>query len=305
MDSEAVTAFRLPESGESYVRLILERCNELIDSRVWGGLDRPRLNLWLRNFRTDEERYFAAVVLDALIYRSADQTRSLMLDLFHRALPDLVASESLPGVPGDDWLSALQDGRSDPGIRVAPVIRPADPPTKSGPLVCRLLKRHLQISERWMIWPWDIGRQARAMTTLLLVDDFLGTGYQFRKFARRIHLDRYAGSSTFIYAPLVAHVKGLKRIQKRVPYVHLTAVERLTDEHSPFSPASSFFQDGVNSPSTALQFYRQLLQSRKLGSKGLGYGRFGLVYAFEHAAPNASLPIIWLRSEGWEPLFDR
>jgi hypothetical protein len=42
------------------------------------------------------------------------------------------------------------------------------------------------------------------------------------------------------------------------------------------------------------------------GSDRRGYGHFELVYAFEHAAPDNSLPILWWRfAPGWQWLFDR
>jgi hypothetical protein len=71
---------------------------------------------------------------------------------------------------------------------------------------------------------------------------------------------------------------------------------------------STFFHDGTNSPAAARKFYETLLAQKgltRLGRRALGYGSLGLVYAFAHAAPNASLPILWVHTDSWRPLFDR
>jgi hypothetical protein len=52
----------------------------------------------LTNFQTNEERYFAACVLDALIFRSEQQTISLFRHLFLPVIPDLARIE--PGHSG-------------------------------------------------------------------------------------------------------------------------------------------------------------------------------------------------------------
>ena len=62
--------FVMPRLGESYINQIVDRCCDLIDTKIWDGLDKVRIHAWMRNFASPEERYFGAAVLDALIYRS-------------------------------------------------------------------------------------------------------------------------------------------------------------------------------------------------------------------------------------------
>jgi hypothetical protein len=81
--------FRVPPDGHLYYEGIVERCHGFINCHIWEGLDKNLLRAWLTNFRTDEEKYFAACVLDALIFRSEKQTISLLRHLFLRVLPDL------------------------------------------------------------------------------------------------------------------------------------------------------------------------------------------------------------------------
>ncbi len=180
--------FRLPEDGTQYVRLIVSRCEEFARTKIWSGIDAIRLRRWLAHFTNPCEQYFAACVLDRLIYRSSEHTHSLIKQLFQRTVPNLCRSRRLGAQAIDDWAETLRSS-TDPGIRVVPVIRDDDPPTKSGPLLARLLRRYLGLNERWMIWPWQVRRvRESGIGTFLFVDDFLGSGHQFRKFATRVDL---------------------------------------------------------------------------------------------------------------------
>lgn len=82
-------AFKLPRDGKIYIDQIVERCTSLIQCGIWGDMHPSHLRRWMKNFTTDEEKYFAACVLDSLIYRSKSQTIALIRQLFQRALPDL------------------------------------------------------------------------------------------------------------------------------------------------------------------------------------------------------------------------
>ena len=150
-------SFRLPPDGSIYADRIFARCRDLIGYQVWSGIQRPRLDAWIANFRTTEERYFAARVLDALIYRSDDQTLALLRELLSRMIPDHARINKLPDRLQQVY-SALRDPHVDPGVRVVPVIPPHAPPTKSGPLIARHLKRVSSrslrggSSTRMMLW---------------------------------------------------------------------------------------------------------------------------------------------------------
>lgn len=296
--------FKAPESAETYIRQVLQRCEDLIETHIWTGLQSQRLTSWMSNFENLNERYFGACVIDALIYRSQAQTSAMMLQLFQRDLPDLCRTKSIGFT--NDWREALAS-KTDPGVRIVPVIRDIDPPTKSGPLVARLLRRGLGLNDKWMIWPWKIEDEInRGMRVFLLIDDFVGTGYQFCGFAKRaIHNVDWWQKATFIYAPLAIFKIGADRVSKRLPLLHLTSAEWLKESHNLFSKESHAFDDGQNNPENAKAFYLNL--SDKWGVKRwrLGYGNLGLTFAFEHATPNDSLPILWADGCGLKPLFGR
>ena len=150
-------SFALPKDGEIFIEQVLERCKNLISSGIWEGLTQVRLDTWMKNFTTSTERYFGACVLDGLIYRSEKQTVALMEQLFQRTLPDLLRRHPPPMGCSLPWVEMLRLPSFGPGplLRIVPVIRWDDPPTKSGPALARLYRRHLFLTEQWMIWPWQ------------------------------------------------------------------------------------------------------------------------------------------------------
>lgn len=287
---------------------MFSRCRELISYGVWSGIQQSRLKSWIANFRTLEERYFAALVLDLLVYRSDDQTLSLLRQLLSRVIPDHARISGLSAAVRMTYQSVRTD-KVDPKVRIVPVIPPGSSPTKSGPVIARHLKRTLRISERWVIYPEQVEAVLPSLDAVIFIDDFLGTGDQFSDFLLDTQLAPHINSSCFIYGCLAAHRYGIQSLQKMFPKLHIAAVERLDDSHALFHSDSGTFPDGENSAEKAKEFYYSLLSDRGINISGpdrRGYGHLELAYAFQHSVPDNSLPILWWDGgELWRPLFDR
>ena len=300
------TSFTLPPYGPDYIARIRARCESLIQYNIWEGIDLTRLRQWHRNFTTPESQYFSACLLDSLIYRSERQTCALSSQLFQRSLPDLARSDPVPISPKSDWLSLL-GSHVDPLIRVVPVVQEDDPPTKSGFLIVRLLKRTLQVNEDWIIKPENIPKHATSAKVLLFVDDFLGTGNQFVNFLSG--LADYSSTHHVIYAPLAALEDGITTITSHFPYLRIACAEQLRATHNVFHPDSICFDDGTNTPAGAKRFQACLFEKFCIPLKGedqLGYGSAGLAYSFQHACPDNCLPLFWWpQTSSFTPLFDR
>ena len=306
VDSSMNTSFKLPKFGTDYTERVSARCEGLIQYRIWEGFDLTRLRQWRRNFTTDEAQYFSACLLDSLIYRSEPQTCALSRQLFQRSLPDVIRSDPPPISSVSDWLNLL-GGNTDPKIRVVPVIKEGDPPTKSGFLIARLLKRALRVNEAWIIKPEDIPTHANSTMVLLFVDDFLGTGNQFTQFLSGF--TDYFATHYVIYAPLTAIDDGISAVRSSFPYLRVACAEQLRGSHNVFHPDSSCFDDGINTPAVAKEFQANLYEQFgiPLGREHqLGYGSAGLAYSFQHACPDNCLPLFWWsKTSSFTPLFDR
>ncbi len=304
--------FQVPSDGSTYVESIVTRCTDLVTHQIWEGIHVSRLRRWMANFTSDEERYFAACLLDSLVYRSTAQTVALINQLFQRVLPDLTRLDPSPLGYVDDWLSLLRRPRSqgDPAIRLVAVVQQSDPPTKSAYIVARLMKRHLKVRESWIIKPWELSTHIEAgAKVFIFIDDFLGTGGQFEKVVAAEQLKPILKHGYFAYAPLAAHVRGVGHLEGRFRSLRVRAVESLNSSHSLFHRDSKCFDDGQNTPESAKAFYYRLLRRKGIrvtAARRGGFGHLQLAYVFEHAAPNNCLPLLWWSSApDFRPLFDR
>jgi len=248
--------------------------------------------------------------LDALIYRSENQTRALIEQLFQRVLPDLAAEGGWTNLIDRNWMDLLGDLSRDPQIRLVAVARNDDPPLKSSYAILRLMKRHFRVQEEWTTAAWNLGVSGLTNdTAIIFVDDFLGTGDQFEKFFTAESLAAVTAGMRVAYVPLVAFTEGIEYLERGMSGLRVRAVEVLSNKHRLFHSESDCFSDGSNSPSSAEDFYYDLLSSKGIplmGNERRGHGGLELAYAFQHAAPDNCLPILWwAESSQWIPLFNR
>lgn len=304
--------FKVPADGQTYISTIIERCDNLIFHGVWEGINQLKLDKWLANFNTDEEKYFVACLLDFLIYRSESQTLAMIEQLFTRVLPDLHIKYPMPIVPIHDWLLHLDVAtlHTDPGVRFVAVVKRGDHPGKSGDIIARDFKRQFRVNKSLLIDATQVlDCHRNGVNCFIFIDDFLGTGDQFKEVieAQNIHLILPAIYAA--YTPLTAHITGVQAIERNFPSVHVSPVETLTEAYSVFNDACHCFKDGENNAQKAKKFYCELLQRKGIDEKGadrLGYGGLELAYVFNHAVPDNCLPLFWwYANPQFSPLFDR
>ena len=132
--------FGIPQYGNMYIHSITDRCENLIHHGIWNGIHITRYKKWWSNFRTEEEQYFAACVIDSLIYRSEDQTIAIMKQLLQRTLPDLNNKNPMPIGIHTNFEDILKKRpySPDPKMRLVTVLGGKDPHSKSSPTIARL-----------------------------------------------------------------------------------------------------------------------------------------------------------------------
>lgn len=285
--------FEIPSGAQLYIDRILDRCDRLISSGIWTGINRQEFYLWFRSYSSSGEKYFAALMLDGLTVRSQEQTKSLMLQGFQRVLPEL-----LQDIPYFDryrgkWLETLR--KSNVPIRMVPVLEDGDGPHKSGPVICREYNRLQSINSGLMIYPTAIEAAKKdGVKLFIFVDDFVGTGEQFSGFYKGVE-KYFSDDTTSCYLPLCAHQNGIKEITDNNKGLRVSAPEILTEKDSFFGEDDELLPDQVNTYASLKEFYLELLEKR-LGEvipEPFGYGGLSLLYGFNHATPNATLPILW------------
>jgi hypothetical protein len=293
----------LPKDWKTYYDLIRDRCKDLIDFKIWGGIDTNQFDLWRKNFVTDSEKYFSACIMDSLIYRSNEQTFSLINQLLFRDINNHFRIQGK--IEFQNFPENLMETKTDPLVRLVPAIQDYDPVTKSSNEVLRFMKRHFQINENWIINPWNIKDNLnKGVKVFIFIDDFLGTGNQFDEICifNSLH-SILKDCKNIIYAPLVAHESGIDYLKKEYPNLHIVCVEKLDFKNHSFF--NHYFKSEVDE---AKDFYIEMLKNRDINlefNELYGFGNLELTFSFEHAAPDNSLHLLHYRSPKWSPLFNR
>lgn len=291
-----------------YFDATVERAKEFIEYKIWSGIDRASLDNWLAQFRTPEHKLTAATILRNLCYRSKAQTTALAKQIFQRKLPNLLQGTKYSHLQSD-WLDILTD-RSNSAhrrtkIRLVPVIKRGDRPTKSGPVVARLLKIQLGINDKFMIWPHEIQEQVTQghAEIIIFLDDVIGSGKQFITFIRDFQIERIQGDTIWGYTPFATTENGKTSIEKKFPWLKVDAAEKIKIPTSVFDDPEL---KGISQDDVVSAYSLTVKDFLNCNSNLFwGYGKLSLTYAFEHATPNNNLPLIWKREESFEPLLRR
>ena len=134
--------------------------------------------------------------------------------------------------------------------------------------------------------------------TLVLLDDFVGTGDQVCKAWEAGFSELTAGVGRLYLLVVAACQDGKQRVQSSTSLRVLNADE-LTSSDNVFSDACTHFDAAEKS--------RILYYCRRAGpAKPKGHGNCGLVVVFAHRCPNNSLPALHaIRRNYWRPIFPR
>lgn len=299
-----MSMFKIPTSGETFIHNVKDRCLDLITHNIWNGIKAVDIKKWFNNFQGDEEQYFAACILDSLIYRSSDQVTALANQLFTKNIINHLNQNEPVFNDYRSLVTLLQQGKTDPFIRLVTVANKRELPGKSSDAILRLLRRKLELNASWFITPDEIDLQVKnGIKLFIFIDDFLGTGDQFLSMFDSYGLGLSMSKVTVLYAPLVAHSTGINKLSTKYPAVKVIAGEYLDEKANVFKYR---FNDGINDEISSKELYNSLL--KKYNFQNLpttiqyGHGNLGLTYIFEDAIPDSNIHILWEKTDNWYPL---
>ncbi|MDP5138315.1 hypothetical protein ORJ04_20410 [Rheinheimera baltica] len=303
------------DNRDRFYAEIVQKTTQYIDLGLWSGIELNKFDRWIGQYKSNDEKILAALILESLVYRSKEHLSALIEHAIYKSIPQALFEYSGDEAEFRNIERVCNYGKNLPHeIAIVPVIRDADPPTKSGPLVARLFKRLGKVNDKLMYWPWQIS-SLKDISTIIFVDDFVGTGNQFIKFINN-HVVKNVDLSKFkvVYCPLTATEVGLNNISKTMPEIILCPIELVSDSHNFFIFCAKNFAMTDDELTKLNEVYFSYLKKVKLdrlgrktvdGDMSLGYGSLALTYAYEHATPNASLPLLWANSDNYMSLFER
>ncbi|MBK4737360.1 phosphoribosyltransferase-like protein [Noviherbaspirillum pedocola] len=291
--------------NQQFIEQVHQRTRNYVKSGIWASISLDRLDRWIDQFDYYQYPFLGAVLLDNLLFKSKAQVLATLEWLM--TCPDLCYTFA-----SDLALTKSLSKKQDPGVRLVPAISFDKPPTKSGFYVLRLIQRLFRIYADWLIWPQKVIDWSPGARLLIIVDDFLGSGDQFKDFVSITKLETFHKDHPevrIVYLVLAAHADGISAIQHNYPFVDVICADTLGKEYHLFDGArvDERYQRAVSAE--LKKHYLDLAKKASLPLTGkvgpFGYGGQCLSYAFEHATPNNALPAYWYDTNNWEPLLDR
>lgn len=309
----------IPSNTQEYYDRVIHQCNILIKMNIWT-IPEANFIAWINQFQTLEEKFFCACLLSRLIFRSKSQIYSLITALFQSNLNNTCFDEI---ITQGELIKKLTSKKGDPNIRLVPVINEEDPPTKSGPLIIRYIKKRFNLNEKWMNWSSKIPSILKEKNNfkIIFIDDFCGTGRQFEKFFQQIiEQSGFEDEREFwrkviekkiriIYSPLIAYEAGFYYLKMKYPFISFTSSELLKENNSFFQEKNwKELSNEKIKVSDAQEWLENFWSSKGFTQSSipfLGYENMGLTFGFEHGTPNNTLPIFWQSNPNWKPLLER
>lgn len=302
---------KLPDDHEIRVESTLEIAKKLIKLRYWDRIETADLNAWFGNFKTDEEKYFASGILLSIIYRSQKSIATFGANIIQIMLPNLLSRDGHFEVNDiESWERQLEIGKkSNIPVRFSTLEGVGDKPGKSGSQIYRKIAEnffHTDLGVRCENLKKEIIEDKR-FKVLVLFDDIIGTGTQFKDYVDEFKLDE-CGVKIY-YFPFAAYKDSYELLNNVHNNIYINPVEIITENESLFSENNlAFFNrfHSENSPEELKKYYLDICIKYNIrASDKLGFGELALTYIFNNSMPNNNIALLWYKSSCWNKLVAR
>jgi len=288
--------FEAPDWSESFYDDICAKSETYIHSGYWDDIEVRHLRNWLTNFKTKEEKYLAACILDSLVYRSRRMVNSSIDEIAITRIPSFLKEKKIEDVCCiKSWLLRLRQGEAIP-FRIIAIEDVDQRAGKSGAVLSRRVDERLHLARHLTKKLENFDSLHKDVRAIVLIDDFAGTGEQFVSFMNKLSEKKNFDKYEYLYVPLAAYKGAIGFIQESFPNVVVDPVEILTEEDSLFFPINGYFQgDKKNSVEAAKEFYLNLCANRGFANTSflLGKGELALTFGFDFSTPNNNIKLLY------------
>jgi hypothetical protein len=295
------------------------------------AVDAMQVKQWLRQFHDDARIMLAFKLIKALRSRwyFDDAKVSLALDkAYDRGLKLAREIDIIPKVvrasrsAGEVMHFKAEYFRRDSfqGIIANLFVSYFGDGLKSGASVARSLKKdkriasagNLERAAEWLCRKGDIKPNDRFV---LVVDDFVGSGFQVSKEIKQFlkvnkaasHIREAMEQRRLVYVPLWAFATGVQNLKDELPFLRVEPVALFDDSDQVFAPGAEIF-DSDEERKIAEAFCRHIGE-QLFREYPLGWDNLEAAVVFPDTVPNATLPILWssgmVDERQWRPLFPR
>jgi hypothetical protein len=302
---------RLPahEVSEFFV---LQKVEFFIDLHLWP--ERQILNPygWLGNF-TSAERPLAVHILNIFLFFNEILSDALLRSVVQSISVDLAARATSLAEAKAMWRSFLST------LIVSYVHGERPQATDSGHLFARKARQILDIPDAQILEPADAiaALLEKSEGTLLLLDDFVGSGRQMEASWTRVYAaaDGKRGSMRMlnengirvIYTPLVSTAYGLGELRRSCPGLEVRPAHELDARYSLTHPDSILWPEALKTEGRDFLHTASaragIVANAKYGWEG--FHNLALALGFWHSVPDATLPLFYWEEQSWVPLIRR
>ena len=292
---------------------VLRRCRYFASVNLWptvgDGLD-PEA--WLGNFEPEEERH-ALYLLNAYLYFSTRVIDRVFVEAIHGLSRLAEDPHGDPSIFAASWETFLRTAL------IVPVRGERPNPSDSGALFVRRARDLLALNENQLKEPpyAALAVANEPNRPVILVDDFLGSGSQFihtwfKSSGIPGQVPTFAalaatGQGRFFYCPVVATEYGRGEIARTCPSVALNPGHLLPNRYGAFAANSLIWPQDLRASAESVlkgaSMRAGLSADPKSPDYWKGFRGLGLALGFVHGVPDATLPILHTRRNGWTPLW--
>lgn len=292
-----------------YIDAVLRKCELFCSCSLWPREPQIRPRAWLNNFE-EHERPVAAVLLDHFVF-------------FGGVATDQLLSHSLRRIA-----AAVRQHRGPVGLEqylrdvvFTPVLGEDPNPTDSGQLFCRKVRQLLGFSDDRFVPLTRAQQLAIAGRPIVFLDDFIGSGDQMARTWERQSETGVSFASISqkqaldaSYVALVGTARGCQRLNTDLPNLRLIVAHTLDQTQSiksiPSNPLMPDIDDIPDRVEALLDRYHGALSLpaylSTVNQRKYGYSELGLLLAFDHSVPDATIPLLWASGPAeWTPLARR
>ncbi|RRZ86995.1 hypothetical protein [Erwinia sp. 198] len=298
----------IDERFDSIIDSFIENAELLIKFNYWDNLTVRKLHGWLSNFKSREEKYLAAAILNSIIFRSEKAKLALSENIFHILLPQILEENDVYTIKNiKEWINDL-NGRScrELPFRFAAINNVDGRAVKSGEVILSAIQK--QFFESTLTVSLDAANsliEKGKIKALIFFDDIIGTGTQFKTFYEKSLLS--TKKIKVFYIPFVAVANSYKDLESEYENLFIRPVEVIDASHMFFSK-NNIALNVIDSLSHEdfKAFYLNLCRKNKINIDGnLGKGNLELTYVFNNSTPNNNLSILVHHNDQWNQLFKR
>ncbi len=283
-----------------------EVIRKLCATKIRSPLTMERVRTWLKQFTTPEEQTLALLILKNLIYRNSAQIESSLRQALKEAALHFEPTNTFD--ISYDWRSVLANTKPLRSGRffffAPPILDSLATPGKSGEIIARLLHSNFGIDRSYLTYCTD--RILPEDEYLLIVDDGSFTGTQISDVLTACgDLMRRHSRGGIVLS--IAHEDAITHLNKNFPDVKIFCGELLTQRDNFEQVCKAWVVNKIwpHAHIDPYTVYINIAQRAGMSDSMAGWGKLGLMVVYEHGIPDNTLPLLWERSNNWEPLFER